>query len=184
MKGEERRKGILEQLNDKTPVSAGTLAGLFGVSRQVIVQDVALLRSDGAEILSTPKGYLRLSGVADVGDVGGVASDCSRIFKVRHGDERTEEELSLIVGAGGCVRDVFVHHRVYGTLRADLGVGTPAQVSEYMRSITGGKSRPLKNVTDGYHYHTVTASSAEVLNEIESLLRTRGFLIERDIFNA
>jgi hypothetical protein len=169
MNGEERRKGILEQLNDKTPVSAGKLAAAFGVSRQVIVQDVALLRSAGREVLSTPKGYILREQ----------REEYARIFKVRHEDERTEEELSLIVGAGGCVKDVFVHHRVYGTLRAELGVGTAVQVAEYMRSITGGKSSPLKNVTDGYHYHTVTASSAAALDEIESLLRSRGFLIER-----
>jgi hypothetical protein len=189
MKGEERRKGILSQLNEKVPVSAGALAAAFGVSRQIIVQDVALLRSDGAEILSTPKGYLRLAGgvgggsvgsVGAVGSVGGVAAH-SRVFKVRHEDGQIEEELSLIVGAGGCVKDVFVHHRVYGTLRAELGVGTPEQVAEYMRSITSGKSRPLKNVTDGYHYHTVTAPSASVLDEIESLLRIRGFLVERAV---
>jgi hypothetical protein len=120
-------------------------------------------------VLSTPKGYILREQ----------REEYARIFKVRHEDERTEEELSLIVGAGGCVKDVFVHHRVYGTLRAELGVGTAVQVAEYMRSITGGKSSPLKNVTDGYHYHTVTASSAATLDEIESLLRSRGFLIER-----
>jgi hypothetical protein len=180
MKSVERRKGILNQLNEKTPVSAGVLAAAFGVSRQVIVQDVALLRKGGAEILSTPKGYLRLAGGDDCRCVDG-AAEHSRVFKVRHADEQTEEELSLIVGAGGCVKDVFVHHRVYGTLRAELGVGTPAQVAEYMRSITSGKSSPLKNVTDGYHYHTVTASSPSALDEIESLLRSKGFLIDRAV---
>ena len=46
MSGEERRKQIIEKLGEQ-PVSAGKLAEAFGVSRQVIVQDVALLRAAG-----------------------------------------------------------------------------------------------------------------------------------------
>lgn len=169
MKGEERRQRILEELDGKTPVAAATLAEKFGVSRQVVVQDVALLRSAGREIVSTPKGYLYAAPCAP----------CRRTFKVRHEDGRTEEELNLIVDCGGTVENVFVHHRVYGRIEARLDVGSRVQVAEYMRSITGGKSSLLKNVTDGYHYHTVAADSEATLDKIERELRGRGFLIER-----
>lgn len=169
MKGEERRKYILNALDAETPVSAGALAAHCGVSRQVIVQDVAILRSGGAKILSTPRGYVLAAG----GEV------CSRVFKVRHEDERTEEELNLIVDKGGYVKNVFVNHRVYGRIEVDLNVGSHVQTAEYIRSISEGKSGLLKNVTSGYHYHTVTAASEAVLDEIESALRERGFLIER-----
>lgn len=169
MKGEERRTTILSLLNGKTPVSASALAEKCGVSRQVIVQDVALLRSGGANIVSTPRGYLLPAGMPAV----------SRTFKVRHDDDRTEEELNLIVDAGGRVENVFVHHRFYGTIEGVLGVGSRAQVADYLRTIKSGKSSLLKNVTSGYHYHTVTASSEEVLGEIESRLREKGFLIEK-----
>ena len=169
MKGEERRKYILNTLNLTTPVSAGALAERCGVSRQVVVQDVALLRSGGAKILSTPRGYV-LSEKNAV---------CSRVFKVRHEDERTEEELNLIVNKGGYVKNVFVNHRVYGRIEVDLNVGNRVQTAEYMRSITEGKSGLLKNVTSGYHYHTVTAEREEILDEIESALRESGFLIEK-----
>ena len=61
MSGEERRKQIIEKLGEQ-PVSAGKLAEAFGVSRQVIVQDVALLRAEGEPVLSTSRGYVRAGG--------------------------------------------------------------------------------------------------------------------------
>ncbi len=168
MKGEQRRTAILSLLNGKTPVSASVLAEKCGVSRQVIVQDIALLRSGGAEVVSTPRGYLYAGMPA-----------FSRVFKVRHDDEKTEEELNLFVDLGGRVQNVFVHHRVYGTIEGELNLQNRVQVKEYMRSITAGKSSLLKNVTDGYHYHTVTAENEGVLDKIESALREKGFLIEK-----
>jgi hypothetical protein len=51
-------------------------------------------------------------------------------------------------------------------------------VEELYRSLVSGASKPLMSVTDGYHYHTVTAPDESVLDEIEQKLRTRGFLIE------
>lgn len=170
MKGEERRIYILNELNTQTPVSARVLAAHCGVSRQVIVQDVCALRSGGAKILSTPRGYLLSDGTAIIR---------TRVFKVQHEDERTEEELSLIVDKGGYVKNVFVRHRVYGRIEAALDVGSRVQITEYMRSITASKSKLLKNVTSGYHYHTVTAASEEMLDEIETALRESGFLVER-----
>ncbi len=169
MKGEQRRRSILSLLNGKIPVSASVLAEKCGVSRQVIVQDIALLRSGGAEVISTPRGYLLYAGMPTF----------SRVFKVRHNDEKTEEELNLFVDLGGRVQNVFVHHRVYGTIEGELNLQNRVQVKEYMRSITAGKSSLLKNVTDGYHYHTVTAASESVLDAIESALREKGFLIEK-----
>ena len=54
--GEMRRMNILEILNNRTtPVSGTELAGKLGVSRQVIVQDIALLRADNKEIMSLIK---------------------------------------------------------------------------------------------------------------------------------
>ena len=54
----ERRGEILKILhNADAPVAARELAGKFGVSRQVIVQDIALLRASNRNILSTNKGF-------------------------------------------------------------------------------------------------------------------------------
>ena len=47
MKGPERRKEIISILRaSETEISGGELAKRLGVSRQLIVQDMALLKSD------------------------------------------------------------------------------------------------------------------------------------------
>ena len=54
MNSEERRKEIIQTFRSgKLPVSGGSLADMFGVSRQIIVQDIALLRAQGNDIIST-----------------------------------------------------------------------------------------------------------------------------------
>ena len=59
MHSDERRKAIADVLRAAdAPVSASALAEKFSVSRQIIVGDIALLRSSGEEILATPRGYV------------------------------------------------------------------------------------------------------------------------------
>ena len=59
---EEREKKILEILrNSETLVSGTYLAELFDVSRQVIVQDIAILKAKKIDIISTNRGYRLLS---------------------------------------------------------------------------------------------------------------------------
>lgn len=58
MHAQERRQEILKLLHQSAhPISASALAERFSVTRQVIVGDIALLRSSGADILATPRGY-------------------------------------------------------------------------------------------------------------------------------
>ncbi|MCR1842645.1 HTH domain-containing protein [Murimonas intestini] len=65
MQGSQRREQIMTLLSKSgVPVTGRELAGHFGVSRQVIVQDIALLRASGKEILSTTTGYLILRPVS------------------------------------------------------------------------------------------------------------------------
>jgi biotin operon repressor len=59
MTGSERRDQIINQIKKSSiPVSGAQLAKEFDVSRQVIVQDIALIRAAGHEIISTNRGYL------------------------------------------------------------------------------------------------------------------------------
>ena len=54
MTGEERRQTIINLLkNSHQPVSGTSLAKTLQVSRQVIVQDIALLRAKNIDIQST-----------------------------------------------------------------------------------------------------------------------------------
>ncbi|NLC83886.1 MAG: HTH domain-containing protein, partial [Ruminococcaceae bacterium] len=58
MTAAERREEIATLLiGAAEPISAGTLAVQFSVSRQVIVGDIALLRAAGIDIQATPRGY-------------------------------------------------------------------------------------------------------------------------------
>ena len=166
MTGEERRRKILADLRSSDrPVPAHTFASRFGVSRQVIVQDIALLRMGGTEILSGKFGYFIYR-----------QEPISRVFKVIHSDEETKEELLLYVDLGGRVEDVFVFHKFYGILRANLHIHSRHDVEAYMQTVSEGTSTFLKNVTAGYHYHTVTADSEEILDRIQEALSKRGFL--------
>ncbi len=168
MTGSERREKIVRQIgNSKAPVPGKKLAEDYQVSRQVIVQDIALIRAAGHNIISTNRGYI-LNGSVEV----------SRVFKVQHTDEQLEEELCAIVDLGGCVENVMVNHRVYGHLEAPLHVNSRRKAAEFVEDIHRGKSSPLKNITSNYHYHKVTADSEETLDMIEKDLKKRGFLVE------
>lgn len=167
MTGQERRDAMIEMIrNSEKPVSGTALAKEFAVSRQVIVQDIALIRAAGYEVLSTHRGYL-------LGHKGAV----TRIFKVSHTDEEIADELNLIVDLGGKVEDVQVNHKVYGRMKADLGIHSRKQVQDFVEEIRSGKSSPLKNITSNYHYHTVEADSEEVLDLIGEELNKRGYLV-------
>ena len=166
MDGKERRQEILRLMREsKGPVSGERLAKTLGVSRQVIVQDSALLRAADYEILATNRGYLC-----------GAPSKASRVFHVNHKSGEIEEELNLIVDFGGTVVDVFVEHEPYGELRAPLETRTRRDVKEFVKSIESGNSSPLMTITCGDHYHTVRADSEETLDEIEEELKKCGFL--------
>ena len=49
-------------------------------------------------------------------------------------------------------------------------------IRKYMENIRSGKSSLLKNVTSGFHYHTIVADSEELLDMIQEELSKRGFL--------
>lgn len=168
MTGAERRKMILKLIKESpAPLSGGALGNATGVSRQVIVQDVALLRTEGHPILATARGYL-----------WDEPKETTRFFKVCHDEDRTEEELTTIVDLGGCVLDVMVNHRVYGKVSAPLLVKNRRDVQAFLKRLKSGKSSPLLNITSGYHFHHVSAESEEILDEIEEALRQKNFLTE------
>ena len=168
MTGSERREQIMEKIkHSEVPLSGKGLAGVFGVSRQVIVQDIALIRAAGYDVISTNRGY-----------VLNAPHTVTRKFKVAHTDEQMEEELCAVVDLGGKVINVMVNHRVYGKMEAALNISSRRNVKDFMEDIRSGKSSPLKNITSNYHYHMVEADSEATLDMIEAMLREKGFLVE------
>ncbi len=173
MNGTERRMRILKNIKESSnPVSASRLATAYGVSRQVIVQDIALIRAAGHQIISTNRGYI-------LNDT----SSYSRIFKVSHTEEQMEDELTTVVDLGGEIKDVIVNHRVYGRMEASLNINSRRKIMEFMNDIKAGKSSPLMKVTSNYHYHTIEADSPETLDLIENALVEKGYLIKPEDSN-
>ena len=174
MTGTERRARLLELLRaSDTPRPGSALGKQLGVSRQIVVQDIALLRSQGNEIVSTNRGYLAPAPREDAW-----ASRPERIFKVRHAPEQAEEELTCIVDLGGCVEDISVNHRFYGRITAPLAVRSRRDVARFLEEMHSGVSTQLSAVTDGYHFHRITAETEEALDEIAHALAERGFAAE------
>ena len=167
MNGTERREKIVAYIRDsKEPVSGQKLAEIFDVSRQVIVQDMALIRANGVEILSTHRGY-----VIDN------KKSANRVFYVNHTDEQLEDELCMIVDMGGKIVNVMVEHKVYGKLEAELQITSRHKVYEFVESMKSGSSSPLKNLTSNLHAHLVEAEDEKTLDMIEDKLREMGILV-------
>ena len=180
MTGEERRKAIIDIMKvSAKPVSGTALAKQFQVSRQIIVQDIALLRAVDYNIYSTARGYVLMSEFIEDKHKKAYknAAAITRVFHVCHTDEQMEDELNTIVDMGGRVLDVYVEHAVYGAIRTDLPIACRRHVQEFMDSIHNGRSTPLKNLTAGDHYHTVEADDEETLDYIEKALKEKGYLI-------
>lgn len=167
MKVAERRKAIVNLLlSAEEPVSGGELAQKFGISRQIIVQDITVLKGTGYEILSTNQGYIMQKSPLK-----------ERVFKVRHTTEETEDELSCIVALGGTVVDVFVWHKVYGKIEAALNIFSNLHIKQFLEGVRTGQSTELMHVTGGYHYHTVRADNEATLDLIESALNERHYIV-------
>lgn len=170
MKAQERRTAIANfLLSEDRTVSGSELSEKFGVSRQIIVQDITVLKGSGYDILSTHNGYIvRKSPLKE------------RVFKLRHTTEQTEDELNLIIDLGGTVVDVFVWHKVYGKMVAPLNIFSTLHVKQFIEGVRTGRSSELMNITGGYHYHTVRAESEEILNRIGKTLEERGYIAPGD----
>ncbi len=166
MKAADRRKAIVNLLLSSTEaIAGGKLSEEFGVSRQIIVQDITVLKGSGHDILSTHNGYIiRKSALKE------------RVFKLYHTTEQTEDELKTVVELGGTVVDVFVWHKVYGKMTAPLNIFSNLHIKQFIEGVRSGKSTELMNITGGYHYHTVRAESESILDEIEKALKTKNYI--------
>lgn len=173
MESNERREQLWKLLSEsKEPLSGTALAQKLNVSRQVIVQDIALLRAVNKNILSTAKGYLLYHPEP---------KRATRCFSVCHNTSQIEDELCSIVDHGGNILDVIVSHPIYGTISADLIIKNRSDVHDFVRKVTEKQTVPLKELTNNYHFHTVEADSEQILDEIEEVLKEKGYLITEEL---
>ena len=168
MNSEQRREAILDILTraDK-PVSATALAGELAVSRQVIVGDVALLRAAGESVVATARGYVMAH-----------PSENRRTVVCCHPPEEVERELNLMVDFGCTVEDVVVEHPLYGQLSGRLDVASRYDVREFLEKSAAGSAKPLSNLTDGIHTHTLRYPDERAFTQLLAALREAGFLVE------
>ncbi len=170
MTGEERRMKILNKLQETdTPLSGAALAKMFHVSRQIIVQDIALMRAENHGIFSTNKGYLLHSKKTE-------NTQPKRVFFVKHETGQVLDEFKTILELGGKILDVAVEHELYGQISVDLLIETEADASDFHEKLLACRDNPLKVLTDDCHYHTVAAASERLLDLIEDDLRRKGYL--------
>lgn len=166
MDGASRRQQLLKILSDsRNPVSGGELAKELQVSRQVIVQDIALLRAGNEEILSTNRGYLLQKN-----------GEMIRIFKVHHTDEQIEEEMNSIVDLGGRHCGCICLSQDLWCDSCTMGIHSRRDVKEYLMTLENGSSTPLKHITSDYHYRLVAAAYAKKLDFKYDTLKEKGFL--------
>ncbi len=169
--GSTRRTAIIEYLKTRTtPISGTELAKHFGVSRQIIVQDVALLRAENRNILSTNKGYVLFHPQAQ-------RNSHSAVIMVRHTAEQTLEEMRSIVDYGGSMLDVFVDHDLYGQIRVDLVINDIRDAEEFCEKMRNSTCKPLKALTEDCHYHTIKAPSEKAMDLIIKELKEKGMLL-------
>lgn len=147
MEASMRRRQIqLELRRAERPVSATALAEQFGVSRQIIVGDVALLRASGVEISATPRGYMLRQE----------APGLIRTVACRHTAEEMESELNAIVDQGCTVLDVIVEHPIYGQLTGPLQLHSRYDVQQFVARCRQADAAPLSQLTEGIHLHTLS----------------------------
>lgn len=172
MKGEERRSKILSMLKKSdTPLKGAELSTLFNVSRQVIVQDIALLRAEGNEIIATPQGYVMLNSSKE---------KIKKVIAVKHDEEKIEDELKTIISLGGRILDVTIEHKIYGEIKGMLMIKSLFDLEEFMKKIRDNNTRPLSYLTGGVHIHTIEADSEEAMDRILSALKSKGYLISQE----
>ena len=168
--GEERRKELIRALEQSDKAVSGTdLAKQFEVSRQVIVQDIALLRATNKKILSTNKGYILFRDDEK--------TKAKRIVCVLHKDTDILKECECIVDCGAKVLDVVVEHEIYGQVSVDLLIQNRQDALSFVEQLRNCKSKSLSCLTDGVHYHTLEADSEAMLDCAEAALKEAGFLL-------
>ncbi|MDD2574550.1 MAG: transcription repressor NadR [Bacillota bacterium] len=168
----KRRKNIIRILRTATgPIKGMDLADSLGVTRQVIVQDIAILRAAGEDIIATPRGYLLTNSLQPKAVTKTIA--CRH-----HTNEEMEQELTAIVDLGGSIIDVIIEHPVYGEKRGVLMITSRQDVKDFMNSIEDEYAQPLSSLTGGVHIHTIQVRDEESYIRIWEELKRRGFLIE------
>ncbi|VBB07407.1 Hypothetical protein LUCI_2653 [Lucifera butyrica] len=171
MNAKERRAMLVERLQGAgLPVTGGALAQELGVSRQIVVGDIAILRAAGLDIYATPQGYILPEPKKQLNVVAKLPC--------KHGMDRMEQELTIIIDNGGKILDVIVEHALYGELKGNLMLASRRDLADFMQRLQDSGAEPLSSITGGVHLHTVEVPSQDVLLHIKRELQKQGILLK------
>ncbi|WP_129598714.1 transcription repressor NadR [Anaerophilus nitritogenes] len=171
MTTDERRKEIISILKKNTePITGTELSKKFGVSRQVIVQDIAVIRAEGYNILATSNGYL-------IPTIDEKKRNIQTIVCSHDRYDQIEEELTIMVDMGAKVLDVIVDHPVYGEIRSSLMIGSRMDIEDFMEKVKKSSAQPLSALTGGEHIHTIEVPNDRAYEKIIRKLKEKGYFI-------
>jgi len=165
----ERRiyiEGLLEKISK--PIKGINLSKELGVTRQVIVKDIALLRAEGKNIIATSDGYIMIRQETN---------SIRKIIALNHKSNDIQSELECIVRFGGVIEDVIVEHPLYGEIRGMLMIKTPYDIQNFVERFKGFNAEPLSSLTGGIHLHTISVEREEDLKNIIDELKYKNYLI-------
>lgn len=172
LKGADRRSWIFSYLGEQSqPVTGSDLAKLANVSRQVIVNDITLLKATNIPIVSTSQGYMLMPN-KEIGPY------VQRKVACNHQSKDSEDELQTLVDAGVTVENVTVEHPVYGEITSSIMVSNRHDVEMFLKKVRETEASFLLELTSGIHLHLLSAPSEEILNRGIDALRKKGYLIE------
>ena len=169
MNSKERREYIKNLLMKNNNTYKGQfLAEELGVTRQVIVKDIAIIRAEGINIIATPEGYLIPNEESNY---------VRRVIALSHSRDDIYNELECIVKFGGVVEDVTVEHPLYGEIRAMLMIKTLMDIEKFIKKFKEFNAEPLSSLTKGIHLHTIKADNEEIMEYIIKELKNKNYLI-------
>ncbi len=170
LNSEERRQEVMRLLRRGSVLTGALLSEKLGVTRQVVVADIALLRAAGERIIATPQGYM-------CAPAANLASVRQTIASQHTPDlDSIRAELYLIVDHGVTVLDVSVEHPLYGEITGNLRIKTRHDVDAFVDRLRTSQAEPLSVLTGGLHMHTLEAQDRESLQKVLAELRSNHFL--------
>lgn len=169
MNSKERRDHIKNLLiKSSIPEKGSILAQSLGVTRQIIVKDIAILRAEGVKIIATPEGYLVPSE-----NKNGI----KKVLAVYHDKNQMYDELETIVKNGGIIHDVIVEHPVYGEIKGMLMIKNLYDLESFIKKFNDYSAEPLSKLTKGVHIHTIEAENQDIMDRIIRELKNKKYLV-------
>ncbi len=166
-KRREQIIGILKNSNEC--ISASELAKRFGVTRQIIVSDIALIRASGNKVIASRHGYSLAENIVD---------DSLQTIVCKHNEENIADEFYTVVDNGGEIVNVIVEHPLYGEITAGLSIKSRYEANQFIKRSKETGASQLSELTNGLHIHTIRVPDEAAYIRIKNELSQFGILAE------